>query len=217
MIRPTTLIAATTALLCGTAAYAQTAPAAPATSQPRASTAAPMAPAAPQSGATTAAPAAPAAPTAAPTTTIAQALPTLPNHATLVKLVTAAKLDATLAGPGPFTVFAPNDEAFGRLPPGALDTLMKPEASASLATILKYHVVAGALTADQIKAQITAGGGKATLTTLAGQPLIASVGENGNVMLTDVNGGKAYVDTADVKETNGIVHLTNGMSVPKIG
>ena len=165
----------------------------------------------------TAAPAAPAAPTAAPTTTIAQALPTLPNHATLVKLVTAAKLDATLAGPGPFTVFAPNDEAFGRLPPGALDTLMKPEASASLATILKYHVVAGALTADQIKAQITAGGGKATLTTLAGQPLIASVGENGNVMLTDVNGGKAYVDTADVKETNGIVHLTNGMSVPKIG
>lgn len=235
MIRQT-LFAATTALLCGTAAIAQTAPAAPAATQPRTTTAAPMAPAAPQAGTTTAAPqpgtttaapqagtqtAAPAAPatttTAAPTTTIAQALPTLPNHATLVKLVTAAKLDATLGGPGPFTVFAPNDEAFSRLPPGALDTLMKPAASASLATILKYHVVAGALTADQIKAQITAGGGKATLTTLAGQPLVASLGENGNLMLTDVNGGKAYVDTADVKETNGIVHLTNGMSVPKIG
>lgn len=94
---------------------------------------------------------------------------------------------------------------------------MKPAAVASLTTILKYHVVAGALTADQLKAQITAGGGKATLTTLAGQPLIASLGENGNVMLTDVNGGKAYVDTADVRETNGVVHLTNGMSVPKIG
>jgi uncharacterized surface protein with fasciclin (FAS1) repeats len=224
MIRQTTLIAATAALLCGTAAVAQTTPAAPAPAagQPRTTTAAPMAPAAPQAGTTTAAPqtgapAAPATPAAAPTTTITQALPTLPNHATLVKLVAAAKLDATLSGPGPFTVFAPNDEAFSRLPPGALDTLMKPASSASLATILKYHVVAGALTADQIKAQITAGGGKATLATLAGQPLIASLGENGNVMLTDVNGGKAYVDTADVKATNGVVHLTNGMSVPKIG
>lgn len=232
MMRQTTLFTATAAMLCGTAAFAQTAqtaPAAPATAQPRTTTATPMAPAAtpmapaaPQAGTTAmapqaGAPAAPAASTPAPTTTIAQALPTLPNHATLVKLVTAAKLDATLAGPGPFTVFAPNDEAFSRLPPGALDTLMKPAAAASLATILKYHVVAGALTADQIKAQITAGGGKATLTTLAGQPLVASLGENGNLMLTDVNGGKAYVDTADVKETNGIVHLTNGMSVPKIG
>jgi uncharacterized surface protein with fasciclin (FAS1) repeats len=208
MMRQTKLLVATTALLCSATAFAQTAPvapAAPATAAP--ATAAPG----------TAAPAAPAAPAAAPTTTIAQALPTIANHATLAKLVTAAKLDATLGGPGPFTVFAPNDEAFGRLPPGALDTLQKPEAIASLATILKYHVVAGALTADQIKAQITAGGGRATLTTLAGQPLVASLGENGNVMLTDVNGGKAYVDTADVKQTNGVVHLTNGLSVPKIG
>lgn len=202
MIRQTTFIAASTALLLGTAAFAQTAP----------TTATPAA------GAATSAPqGAPAAPAAAPTTTIAQAIPTLPNHATLAKLVTAAKLDATLGGRGPFTVFAPNDEAFSRLPAGAIDTLMKPAAIASLQTILKYHVVAGTLTADQIKAQITAGGGKATLTTLAGQPLVASLGENGNLMLTDVNGGKAYVDTADVKETNGIVHLTNGMSVPKIG
>jgi uncharacterized surface protein with fasciclin (FAS1) repeats len=210
MIRQTTRLVAATALLCGTAAFAQTAPAAPAAPQ----TTGPAASAAPQAATT---PAAAATPAAAPTTTIAQALPTIPNHATLAKLVTAAKLDATFAGPGPFTVFAPNDEAFGRLPPGALDTLQKPAGLASLATILKYHVVAGALTADQIKAQITAGGGKATLTTLAGQPLVASLGENGNVMLTDVNGGKAYVDTADVRETNGIVHLTNGMSVPKIG
>lgn len=203
MIRQTTVIAASTALLLGTAAFAQTPPT---TTTP----AAPATASAPQG-------AAPAAPAAAPTTTIAQAIPTLPNHATLARLVTAAKLDATLGGPGPFTVFAPNDEAFSRLPAGAIDTLMKPAAIASLQTILKYHVVAGTLTADQIKAQITAGGGKATLTTLAGQPLVASLGENGNLMLTDVNGGKAYVDTADVKETNGIVHLTNGMSVPKIG
>lgn len=209
MIRQTSFVAASTALLLGTAAFAQTAPTTTMPAAPATTTTAPQ-------GTVPAAPVA-AAPTAAPTKTIAQALPTLPNHATLTKLVTAAKLDATLGGPGPFTVFAPNDEAFGRLPPGALDTLMKPAAAASLATILKYHVVAGALTAEQIKAQITAGGGKATLTTLAGQPLVASLGENGNVMLTDVNGGKAYVDTADVKATNGVVHLTNGMSVPKIG
>ena len=181
-----------------------------------AQTTAPAAPTAP--AATTApAPAAPASATAAATTTIAAALPTLPNRATLTKLVTAAKLQTTLAGPGPFTVFAPSDEAFTRLPAGALDTLLKPESAPTLATILKYHVVAGALTSDQLKAQITAGGGKATLTTLAGQPLTASLGPNGNIELTDTAGIKAYVDTADIKETNGVVHLTNGMSVPKLG
>lgn len=103
MIRQTTLIAASTALLLGTAAFAQTAP-----------VTAPAQPAVAPQG--TAPAAAPATPAAAPTTTIAQALRTLPNHATLAKLVTAAKLDATLGGPGPFTVFAPNDEAFGRRP-----------------------------------------------------------------------------------------------------
>jgi uncharacterized surface protein with fasciclin (FAS1) repeats len=140
----------------------------------------------------------------------------LQNRATLAKLVTAAKLQTTLAGPGPYTLFAPSDEAFTRLPAGALDTLQKPESVPTLAKIIKYHVVAGALTADQLKAQITAGGGKATLTTLAGQPLIASLGPNGNIELTDTAGIKAYVDTADIKETNGVVHLTNGMSVPKL-
>ena len=179
----------------------------------------PAAPAAPADAAAVApAPqAAPAAAQAAPTTTIAAALPTLPNRTTLTKLVTAAGLTTTLSGPGPFTVFAPSDEAFTRLPAGALDTLQKPEAKATLATILKYHVVAGAISADQLKAQITSGGGKAVLTTLAGQPLTASLGPNGNIELTDTAGTKAYVDTADVKATNGVVHLTNGMSVPKIG
>ena len=139
------------------------------------------------------------------------------DHTTLVAAVKAAGLVETLKGPGPFTVFAPSDEAFTRLPAGALDTLLKPESAPTLATIIKYHVVAGAITSEQLKAQITAGGGKATLTTLAGQPLIASVGPNGNIELTDTAGIKAYVDTADIKETNGVVHLTNGMSVPKLG
>ena len=149
-------------------------------------------PAAPGTAVAPQQPGAPAAPTAAATTTIAAALPTLPNRATLAKLVTAAKLQATLAGPGPYTLFAPSDEAFTRLPAGALDTLLKPESAPTLATIIKYHVVAGALTADQLKAQITAGGGKATLTTLAGQPLIAALGPNGNIELTDTAGIKSY-------------------------
>ncbi|KQS49255.1 MULTISPECIES: fasciclin domain-containing protein [unclassified Sphingomonas] len=215
-VKTNLMIAAASSLLLATGATAQTtAPAAPRTGAP--TTAAPMA-AAP--GATTAAPQAagvPTASTAAATTTIAAALPTLPNRATLTKLVTAAKLQTTLAGPGPYTLFAPSDEAFTRLPAGALDTLLKPESVPTLATIIKYHVVAGALTSDQLKAQITAGGGKATLTTLAGQPLIASLEANGNIALTDTAGIKSFVDTADIKETNGVVHLTNGMSVPKLG
>lgn len=196
------LIAAASTLALAAGATAQTT--APAATTPAATTAAPSA-------------AAPAAPVAVATTTIAAALPTLPNRATLAKLVTAAKLQATLAGPGPYTLFAPSDEAFTRLPAGALDTLLKPESSPTLATIIKYHVVAGAITSDQLKAQITAGGGKAVLTTLAGQPLTASLGPNGNIELTDTAGIKSYVDTADIKETNGVVHLTNGMSVPKLG
>ncbi|KQO07132.1 fasciclin domain-containing protein [Sphingomonas sp. Leaf242] len=220
-VKTNLMIAAASSLLLATGATAQTtAPAAQRTGAP--TTAAPAA-AAP--GATTAAPQAAGAPaastaaasTAAATTTIAAALPTLPNRATLTKLVTAAKLQTTLAGPGPYTLFAPSDEAFTRLPAGALDTLLKPESVPTLATIIKYHVVAGALTSEQLKAQITAGGGKATLTTLAGQPLIASLEANGNIALTDTAGIKSFVDTADIKETNGVVHLTNGMSVPKLG
>jgi len=200
-VKTNLLIAVASSIIFAAGASAQTAPV---------ETTATQTPAAPAA-------AAPAAPAAAPMTTIAAALPTLPNRATLTKLVTAAKLQTTLAGPGPFTVFAPSDEAFTRLPAGALDTLLKPESAPTLATIIKYHVVAGAVTSDQLKAQITAGGGKATLTTLAGQPLIASLGPNGNIELTDTAGIKSYVDTADIKETNGVVHLTNGMSVPKLG
>jgi len=217
MITKTPLVLAAT-LFAAAPAIAQTAPSGttPAQTAPT-GTAPAQTPMQTPAQAGTGAPAAPAAAQPAATATIAGALPTLPNRATLTKLVTAAGLGTTLAGPGPFTVFAPSDEAFTRLPAGALDTLMKPEAKPTLATILKYHVVAGAVTSDQLKAQITSGGGKAVLTTLAGQPLTASVGPNGNIELTDVAGSKAYVDTADVKATNGVVHLTNGMSVPKIG
>ncbi|MBC3941015.1 fasciclin domain-containing protein [Sphingomonas albertensis] len=217
-VKTNLLIAAASSMIFAAGATAQTAPVeTTATQTTTSATPAQTAPATTATPQAAPATAAPVAPTAAPTTTIAAALPTLPNRATLTKLVTAAKLQTTLAGPGPFTVFAPSDEAFTRLPAGALDTLLKPESAPTLATIIKYHVVAGAVTSDQLKAQITAGGGKATLTTLAGQPLIASLGPNSNIELTDTAGIKSYVDTADIKETNGVVHLTNGMSVPKLG
>ena len=202
MMKTFAILATATALTSVGVATAQT------TTAPAQTAPAPTAPAAP---------AAPAQATPAATGTIVQVLAATPDRSTLAKLVATAALTADLSGPGPFTVFAPSDEAFSRMPPGALDTLSQPANKATLATILKYHVVAGKLTAEQLKAQITAGNGTATLTTLAGQPLTAQVGPNGNIMLTDVNGQKAYVDKADVDATNGVVHLTNGINVPKIG
>lgn len=200
MLKTFAILLSATALTGAGAAIAQTAPMQPAPAQ--------TAPAAP---------AAPATATPVATGNIVQILAATPDRSTLAKLVATAGLTADLSGPGPFTVFAPSNEAFSRMPPGALDTLSKPEAKATLATILKYHVVSGKLTAEQLKAQIAAGNGTATLTTLAGQPLTAQLGPNGNIMLTDVNGQKAYVDKADVDATNGVVHLTNGINVPKIG
>jgi uncharacterized surface protein with fasciclin (FAS1) repeats len=204
MLKTFAILATATALTGAGMAMAQTTPA-PAQSAPAQTMTAP------------ATPAAPAQATPAASGTILQVLAATPDRSTLALLVTTAGLNTDLAGPGPFTVFAPSDEAFSRMPAGALDTLSQPANKPTLATILKYHVVPGKLTAEQLKAQITAGNGTATLTTLAGQPLTAQIGPNGNIMLTDVNGQKAYVDKADVNATNGVVHLTNGINVPKIG
>jgi uncharacterized surface protein with fasciclin (FAS1) repeats len=209
MLKTLAILVSATALTGAGAAMAQTAPQT-APIQPVPAQTAPATPA-------KTAPAAPTTATPAATGTIVQILAATPDRSTLAGLVTTAGLTADLSGPGPFTVFAPSNEAFSRMPPGALDTLSKPENKATLATILKYHVVSGKVTADQLKAQIAAGNGTATLTTLAGQPLTAQLGPNGNIMLTDVNGQKAYVDKADVQATNGVVHLTNGINVPKIG
>lgn len=219
-----TSVLALAAGLTAAAASAQTTPAS--TAQPQTTTpatptqTAPGRTALPGAAPTTAAPttATPAmgAPAAASTQTIAAALPTIPDHATLLKLVQAAKLEPTLSGPGPFTVFAPNDAAFSRLPAGTLDTLLAPANVASLTTILKNHVVPGSLDEAAIRAQITAGGGRATLNTLSGQPLIASI-DQGSVLLTDAVGNKSYIDEADLRQANGVVHSTNGISLPKIG
>ncbi len=151
-----------------------------------------------------------------PTATIVANASKASNLTTLVKAVQAADLTATLSGPGPFTVFAPTDEAFGRLAPGTLDQLLKPEQKASLTKLLTYHVVAGKLDAAALKSQIEAGGGTATLTTVEGQPLKATL-ENGALVLTDVGGGKSYVTQYDVEQSNGVVHVVNGVLAPKLG
>lgn len=168
-------------------------------------------------------PAAPGAPnpmvggaTMYPGRTVAENAATAPNLATLMSAVRTAGLESALAAPGPITVFAPTDDAFARLAPGALDTLLRPENRASLATVLRYHIVPGALSATELRARIQAGGGVATLTTAAGQPLTARL-EEGVVTLTDTNGVTAYVETADVRQSNGVVHVVNGVLVPRLG
>lgn len=139
-----------------------------------------------------------------------------PNLSTLVKAITAADLTATLSGPGPYTVFAPTNDAFTRLPPDTLAQLMKPENKALLAKVLTYHVVPGTIDFAQLKAQIAAGNGTATLTTVAGQPLKVTITGNNVVTLTSVNGNVSYLETPDVHQSNGIVHVVNGVLLPKL-
>lgn len=137
-----------------------------------------------------------------------------PAHTTLVAAVKAAGLVETLKGKGPFTVFAPTNDAFGKLPAGTVETLLKPENKAALTGILTYHVVAGKLDAKAVAAAIKAGGGKAVLTTVAGGKLTASV-ENGKVKITDAKGNSAYVTAADLNASNGVIHVIDSVLLPK--
>ena len=136
-----------------------------------------------------------------------------PDHTTLVAAVKAAQLVDTLAGPGPFTVFAPTNAAFAKLPAGTVDTLLQPANRATLQAVLTYHVVPGQVTASELLAKIQAGGGKAKLTTVQGGVLTASV-MGGKVMLTDAKGGMAHVTQADLKGSNGVIHVTDAVSLP---
>jgi uncharacterized surface protein with fasciclin (FAS1) repeats len=138
-----------------------------------------------------------------------------PNLSTLVAAVKAADLVSTLQGSGPFTVFAPTDDAFAKLPAGAVDGLLKPEMKADLAGVLTYHVVSGNVDAASLLQQIEAGGGKATLTTVQGATLTATPDGAGGITLTDAKGGTAKVTTADVRQSNGIVHVIDSVLMPK--
>jgi uncharacterized surface protein with fasciclin (FAS1) repeats len=139
---------------------------------------------------------------------------TAPNLKTLVAAVTAAGLVETLSGPGPFTVFAPDDAAFGKLPAGTVDTLVKPENKQTLTGILTYHVVAGNMDAAALSAAIEAGKGKAELTTVAGGKLTATK-EGDAIILTDAKGGKSKVTQADVTQSNGVAHVIDTVLMPK--
>ena len=136
------------------------------------------------------------------------------DHTTLVAAVKAADLVSTLKGAGPFTVFAPTNEAFAKLPAGTVESLLKPENKAQLAKILTYHVVSGNIDAAGVMAAIKSGKGKAVLTTVSGGKLTASL-DKGKVKLTDETGKSAFVTATDLKGSNGIVHVIDGVLLPK--
>jgi uncharacterized surface protein with fasciclin (FAS1) repeats len=136
-----------------------------------------------------------------------------PDHTTLVAAVKAAGLVDTLEGTGPFTVFAPTNEAFAKLPAGTVDTLLKPENKDQLVKILTYHVVAGKLSAKDLMKMIKAGGGKAELKTVSGGTLTATA-EGGKIMLTDEKGGRATVTIANVYQSNGVIHVIDTVLMP---
>lgn len=137
-----------------------------------------------------------------------------PDHTTLVAAVKAADLVTTLKGKGPFTVFAPTNAAFDKLPAGTVTNLLKPENKAQLAKILTYHVVAGNLDAAAVVAAIKAGNGKAVVTTVSGGKLTVTLDKE-KVKLTDESGNAAYVTAADLKGSNGVVHVIDAVVLPK--
>lgn len=135
------------------------------------------------------------------------------DHTTLVAAVKAAGLVDTLEGPGPFTVFAPVNAAFNKLPAGTVDTLLKPENKDQLVKILTYHVVPGRITSRDLVRMIKRGHGKAELKTVEGGSLTATL-MDGKVMLTDEKGGMATVTIADVYQSNGVIHVVDSVLLP---
>ena len=135
------------------------------------------------------------------------------DHTTLVAAVKAAGLVGTLEGKGPFTVFAPTNAAFGKLPEGTVDTLVKPENKATLTKILTYHVVPGRLDSEALDRDIKKGDGKATLKTVAGDELTIT-GSGKDLMVTDDKGNTAEVTIADVYQSNGVIQVVNKVLMP---
>ncbi|MGB7555682.1 MAG: fasciclin domain-containing protein [Candidatus Korobacteraceae bacterium] len=135
------------------------------------------------------------------------------DHTTLVAAVKAAGLVDTLESPGPFTVFAPTNEAFDKLPAGTVDTLLKPENKAQLTKILTYHVVAGRISASDLMKQIKEGDGKATLKTVNGETLTASQ-QGKHIVLTDEKGDTSMVTIANVFQSNGVIHVVDTVLLP---
>ena len=136
------------------------------------------------------------------------------DHTTLVAAVKAAGLVETLEGAGPFTVFAPTNEAFAKLPPGTVESLLKPENKPTLVKILTYHVVPGRLTAAGLMKAIKAGEGMAKLKTVAGEDLIVKEDGPGKLSVTDTKGDVAHVTIANVLQSNGVIHVIDTVLLP---
>jgi uncharacterized surface protein with fasciclin (FAS1) repeats len=149
-----------------------------------------------------------------PSKTIVENAAQSKSHTTLVAAVKAAELVGTLSGAGPFTVFAPTNAAFAKLPAGTVDTLLRPENKTALQSVLTYHVVPGRVSAAQLTARIKAGRGMAKLATVQGGTLVARL-VGGKVVLTDEKGGRATVTQADVFQSNGVIHVTDAVSLPR--
>lgn len=137
-----------------------------------------------------------------------------PIHTTLVAAVKAAGLVDTLASPGPFTVFAPTNDAFGKLPDGTVDTLLKEENKGQLTKVLTAHVVPGKLSAGDLVSRIKANGGAYNMQTASGDALTAKL-HGGSVYIFDESGGAAEVTIADVNQSNGVIHVVNDVLLPK--
>jgi uncharacterized surface protein with fasciclin (FAS1) repeats len=135
------------------------------------------------------------------------------DHTTLVAAVKAAGLVDTLKGPGPFTVFAPTNEAFAKLPAGAVENLLKPENKDALTKLLTYHVVAGRLSASDLRKQIQAGNGKAELKTVSGGTLTIMM-QGKNIVLKDEKGGISTVTIPNVFQSNGVIHVVDAVVLP---
>ena len=135
------------------------------------------------------------------------------DHTTLVAAVKAAGLVDTLSGPGPFTVFAPTNAAFAKLPAGTVENLVQPQNKPTLTKILTYHVVSGVYTAKDLMALAKKGRDQAVLTTVQGEPLAVAV-EGKKVLITDVKGGTVVVTIPNVMQSNGVIHVVNGVLMP---
>ena len=148
-----------------------------------------------------------------PSKTIVENAVNSKDHTTLVAAVKAAGLVDTLSGKGPFTVFAPTNDAFAKLPAGTVDTLVKPENKATLTKILTYHVVAGTHTAADLMKAVKDGKGKAMLKTVQGEPLtVEEMG--GKLTVIDAKGGKSMVTIGDVMQKNGVIHVVDTVLMP---
>lgn len=148
-----------------------------------------------------------------PSKTIVENAVNSKDHTTLVAVVKAAGLVETLSGPGPFTVFAPTNAAFARLPAGTVETLVKPENRATLTTILTYHVVPGSISATDIAAKAKANGGTASYTTVQGGALTFKKSGDGWAIM-DAKGGMGKVTIANVRQSNGMIHVIDTVMMP---